>query len=93
MLKRFENFEKKEDLIEEHNSRPDKKIELGFNDFSHLSKEEIDSKLKGLVIQPQISKRDISSPIPYSSFNGVKLSIPWLSYVSTVGYVAPASVG
>jgi hypothetical protein len=58
-----------------------------------LSQEEINSKLKGLVIQHQISKRDISNPITYSSFNGVKLSIPWFSYVSTTGYVAPASVG
>ena len=92
-MKSFENFAAKDELIEEHNSIPDKLIELGFNEFSHLSKEEIDSKLKGLAITPEMRKRDISSPISYSSFNGVKLSIPWLSYVSTAGYVAPASVG
>ena len=58
-----------------------------------MSHEEIESKLKGALITPETKKRDISSPIPYSSFNGVKLRIPWLSYVSTAGYVAPASVG
>jgi hypothetical protein len=92
-VKSFDNFEQKDDLIEEHNSNPNKLAELGHNEFSHLSKEEINSKLKGLVILPESNnKRDVSNPIVYSSFNGVKLSIPWFSYVSTPGYTAPASV-
>ena len=49
-MKSFENFAEKDELIEEHNSIQDKKIELGFNEFSHLSHEEIESKLKGLII-------------------------------------------
>jgi len=56
-----------------------------------LSQKEINSNLKGLLILPE--KRDISSPVYYSRFNGVQLNIPIYLYVSTPGYKAPNSVG
>lgn len=92
--KAFDNFMKNAELIEKHNRNPKHVAELGLNDFSHLSQEEINSQLKGgkFGAQPGIVKRGVGNQINWSSFNGAILKVPVYSYTSTPGYTAPASV-
>ena len=86
---------KNAELIEKHNRNPKHVADLGLNDFSHLSQEEINSQLKGgkFGAQPGIVKRGVGNQINWSSFNGAILKVPVYSYMSTPGYKAPASVG
>ena len=93
-FKRYDNFDQKDELIEQHNSKPGKRIKLAHNEFSHLSQKEIDAQLKGFKIDVStIEKRGVGGAVGWSSFNGVKLSVPLNYYVPTTGYTPPASVG
>ncbi len=91
---RFENFQKKDEFIGKHNNNPKTLAKLGHNDYSYMSHEEINSKLKGFRVNGFniIKKRGIGSAIN-TYFNGAKINLPFYYYVSTKGYTAPVSVG
>ena len=110
--KRFDNFEKADQVIEAQNSNPNRKCSFAHNEFSHMvynlmelflfelliyfktfkSQEEFNAQKKGIKID-SLSKKSIGGKQPYSSINGVVLSVPVNMYNPTTGYVAPASVG
>ena len=92
---RFLKWEEKYNFIEKHNSNPKHKTKLGYNEYSHLTQQEIDATLKGFDNRYTAitQKLGIGSKVFWSTFNGITMKMPINYFAPTLNYTAPASVG